>query len=276
MSKDQKKRQKQLQKKVAKRKLKKDQFKKVEQTKVQKSSESIFDKVDFALEIAQDGDFLEASKIVNKLKRKYPNNPDVQFGLGVLAMHSENYEGALEHFEKTVDIDPTHIFAHFNQAVAYQKQTNIKGMVESFENVIRLRDKDPEIADKAQEQLESLSEAISRDDGITLNQFVEAQTTFEKGFEHMEKQEYEDAIPQFKKAMVINPNPPQTYGNLGLCYAYLGEKEQALRYLDEALELDPKYEPALLNRDIIEKLKPGEKYKIPNMKTINYYKDFRE
>lgn len=50
----------------------------------------------------------------------------------------------------------------------------------------------------------------------------------------------------------------------------------ALEYLDKSLEIDPKYEPALLNRKIIEKLKPGEKRKIPNMKTINYYKEFRE
>jgi len=276
MTKVQKRRQKQLQKKAAKRKLKKDQLKKTERARIQSSSETILDMVDVALEIAQEGDFLEATKIVNKLRRKYPDNPDVQFGLGVMAMYSEDYNGALEHFESTVKIDPTHIIAHYNRAVAFQKQTNIKGTVESFENVIRLREIDPELADKAQSELSSLSEAISRDDGITLDQFVEAQTAFEYGFEYMEKQEYESAISQLKKAVAINPNPPQTYGNLGLCYANLGEKDLALDYLDKALELDPKYEPALVNRAIIEKLKPGEKHKMPTMKSINYYKDFRE
>ncbi len=275
MAKDQKKRLKQKQKKAAKQKSKRVQHKKIERIKQQNTSEFILDKVDFALELAQDGNIIEASTIISKLKRKHFDNSDVQFGLGVLAIYSESTNEAIIHFDRAIEIDPTYIKAHFNRATAYQKLANVKCIVESLNNVIQLRHIDPELANQAQEKLDSLSEAISKEGGVDLNKFIEAQSAFETGFCYMERHEFETAIPYLEKAISINPDPPQTYGNLGLCYAYQGNKEMALDYLDKALELDPKYELALMNRTVIENLEPGEMLKAQEMKSTNYYVDYR-
>jgi Tfp pilus assembly protein PilF len=73
---------------------------------------------------------------------------------------------------------------------------------------------------------------------------------------------------------MINKNHPQSYGNLGLCYMQIGKKEEAVKALDKALEIDPNYGPALANKAIIESLADGEK--LPNkFKSIEYYKDFK-
>ena len=62
-----------------------------------------------------------------------------------------------------------------------------------------------------------------------------------------------------------------SHGNLGICYAQLGQKQEALASLDEALALDPDYEPALINRKIVASLEEGEK--IPTLRSVDYYKD---
>ncbi len=78
-----------------------------------------------------------------------------------------------------------------------------------------------------------------------------------------------------KECLRINPRNAQCYGNLGVCYAALGLKSEALTALDKALEIDPEYEPAMINRIAIESLAQDEKLTMDEIRSIEYYKDFR-
>jgi len=90
----------------------------------------------------------------------------------------------------------------------------------------------------------------------------------------MEKQEWQRAIDGFKACLIKNEKHPQSYGNMGLCYAQLGQKEAALSAFDKALEIDPAYEPAIVNRAAVESLEEGEKLESSKLDSIDYYKDF--
>ena len=63
------------------------------------------------------------------------------------------------------------------------------------------------------------------------------------------------------------------YGNIGVCYANVGQRRQPLDAFDKAIEHDPYYEPGLVNRKIVERLTEGERLGI-ELKTIEYYKDY--
>jgi lipoprotein NlpI len=54
----------------------------------------------------------------------------------------------------------------------------------------------------------------------------------------------------------------------------LGRKSEALAALDKALEIDPQYEPAIVNRAVIESLDEGEKLEQEGFMSIDYYKDY--
>jgi len=60
------------------------------------------------------------------------------------------------------------------------------------------------------------------------------------------------------RTIKITPKHVQSYGNLGICYSSLGRQEEALKAFDQAVALDPHYEPALINREIAASLKEGE------------------
>jgi tetratricopeptide (TPR) repeat protein len=90
----------------------------------------------------------------------------------------------------------------------------------------------------------------------------------------MKNRKWQKAIDGFKACLIKNKNHPQSYGNMGLCYAQLGQKAEALAAFDKALELDPNYEPAKFNRMAVESLEEGEKLKVSDeMDSIEYYKD---
>jgi tetratricopeptide (TPR) repeat protein len=61
---------------------------------------------------------------------------------------------------------------------------------------------------------------------------------------------------------------------MGLCYAKLGKKEQAIAALDRALEINPRYEPAIVNREMISGLKEGEEIPDGPIETLDYSKDY--
>lgn len=73
---------------------------------------------------------------------------------------------------------------------------------------------------------------------------------------------------------MINANHPQSYGNMGICYGQLGQKALALEAFDKTLELDPDYEPALVNRAIVETLQEGEKLPSGEVASVEYYKEY--
>jgi tetratricopeptide (TPR) repeat protein len=74
----------------------------------------------------------------------------------------------------------------------------------------------------------------------------------------------------------LNNNNAQTYGNLGLCHAFLGQRDKALAFFDQALEIDPAYAPAITNRDLVASLQEGEKFPDNQVKTVEYYKEAAE
>ena len=89
----------------------------------------------------------------------------------------------------------------------------------------------------------------------------------------MESGDRESAIAAFCHAVEAHPNHPQSYGNIGICYANMGRKLEALEAFDRALELDPKYEPALVNRKLAASLAEGQSL-AGDVKSIEYYKDY--
>jgi ribosomal protein S12 methylthiotransferase accessory factor len=62
------------------------------------------------------------------------------------------------------------------------------------------------------------------------------------GFCHFKRNEYETAIAHFHRAVELNPASAIDYANLGVNHRRLGNSEEAARYFELALDLDPSIE----------------------------------
>jgi tetratricopeptide (TPR) repeat protein len=238
-------------------------------------NEEVEEAVDKAMILAEKGKIEKARIILSDLIIQHPKNHMVLYGMGVVNALKGQHEDAIGWFSKATDVYPYFLEAHLNKAVAYQKLLDLKNAVQSFKEVIEIGPPENEYVRRAADVVSNLEQHLYITDHVTLDQYFKAQEIFETAYSHMRKKEWEKAISGFKECLRINPRNAQSHGNLGLCYAALGLKSEALAALDKAIEIDPEYEPAMINRIGIESLAEGEKLTMDETRSIEYYKDFR-
>jgi tetratricopeptide (TPR) repeat protein len=238
-------------------------------------NEEVEEAVDKAMILADKGRIEKARIILSDLIIQHPKNHMVLYGMGVVNALMGQHEEAIGWFSKATDAYPYFLEAHLNKAVVYQKLFDLKSAVQSFKEVIEIGPPDNEYVRRAADFLSNLEQHLYMTDHVTLDQYFKAQEIFETAYSHMRKKEWEKAISGFKECLRINPRNVQSHGNLGLCYAALGLKSEALTALDKAIEIDPEYEPAMINRIGIDSLVEGEKLTMDEARSIEYYKDFR-
>jgi tetratricopeptide (TPR) repeat protein len=237
-------------------------------------NEEVENAVNDALALVERGDIGKGEEILRELQTQYPRNHMVNYGIGAANALKGQYDDAIKYFTRATDIFPYFIEAHFNKAVAYKGNLDIKNAVRSFKEVIAIGNPHDDMVQKANSFVAELEQQIMATNNITLEQYFQAQEKFEIAFSNMEKKEWQKAIRGFEECLMINRRHPQSYGNIGLCYAQLGRKSEALAALDKAIEIDPKYEPAIVNRAVIESLDEGEKLEQEGFMSIDYYKDY--
>jgi tetratricopeptide (TPR) repeat protein len=158
-------------------------------------------------------------------------------------------------------------------AMAYIKLGDIAGVVRGFREVIRVGGKQ-ELVSEAKRRLDDLERTVMKLNGFSLDTYLNNSDTFNKAFSALQNREFMPAIDLFRRVLSTDPKHVQSWGNLGLAYAGIGERGKALECLDKALELDSEYEIAAVNRIAIEKLREGERLE-GKIDSVNYYWDYK-
>jgi tetratricopeptide (TPR) repeat protein len=237
-------------------------------------NEEVKSNVDRALMLCEQGSFSEAHTILQKLLPAHPRNHHVYYGMGLYHALQENYDEALTYFDRATDIFPYFVEAYFNKGTAFRKKRDIKHMLDAYQTVIEIGDPQNETVKQAQDILRLFDKDLRENGNTTLDAYLKGMEIFERAFETMNDKKWEQAISLFQQCAVYCPRHPQSYGNMGICYGKLGQKALAIQALDMALSIDPNYEPAIVNRAIVESLKEGEKFSPDKVETIEYYKEY--
>ena len=140
--------------------------------------------------------------------------------------------------------------------------------------MVELGDTADEFVRDAKDLLIDMEKRIHEDTGLILDAYLTASDKFDEAFAAMRNRQWKKALTGFQEVAAVNQKHPQSYGNMGICYAQLGRKQEAIAAFDKALELDPNYEPAMLNRAIVDSLKDGEKLPDDKFESVEYYKEY--
>jgi tetratricopeptide (TPR) repeat protein len=226
--------------------------------------------VNNALEVAERGDTKKAMAALTDLLIEHPRSHDVAFGIGCIHASCGGHEKAIEWFDKAIAIYPYSLESYYNRGVAYQKLMDLPNCIRSYQKVITMGDPADREVIAARLFIADSNSIISETTGISLDLYLEAGDHFSRAFALMERGQWEEALEGFQASAAINGKNPSCHGNMGLCHASLGRKAMALAELDRALAIDPDYQPARGNREVVEKMREGTPLENATFQGINY------
>ena len=142
---------------------------------------------------------------------------------GHIYLDDGQYNTAVAEFEKAINIDPIFTDAHCSLGQTYLEQ----GDLEAAENVVKKIlefDRSYQLAHKLLEDIK--------------------QAYYDRGIAHLNDEEYDVAIAQFKGAINIQPIFKAAHCSLGQAYLGQGDLEAAENVARRTLVLDISYQPA--------------------------------
>ena len=181
------------------------------------------------------GELAEATRSIEPLVAACPNDPDLQFLLGRLALKQGDRRAAVEYFENTVALRPDHAAAYVELARLYGSSDEVDRAQACYETALRL------VPDSA--ELHHNLGLLHFDQGS----FLAAEQCFAKALQlnpqlaqamnnlgrvHSERRQYDAALACFRAALAMNPRDLHASVNLGQALIALGEHDDALAQLE--------------------------------------------
>jgi tetratricopeptide (TPR) repeat protein len=213
----------------------------------------------------------QAQPAIDKLLMEYPNDWEPFFFQATALAMTGNPEAAIPAFERAAKIKPSGLI-YFNLAVTHRQLFALREYLDCLDTVIALND-NPDVTAAAKSELSEFAEGIKNSDGLTLDQFRRGHDDFDNAFECLRKGKLNEAAEGFQKVLAIQPNHVQSHGNLGLVFAALGDREEALLHLGRAIELDPNYTPAVQNRRAVLNTPTGKRLDLGRVARVDFYPD---
>ncbi len=155
--------------------------------------------------------------------KKSPHKLRPHLNLGAAYLKHEQYDTALQHFEKVLDIDTDYAEGYSARGVAYEAKGLYDLALVDYEKATQL---DPYLED------------VYSNRGVI----------YEKAGQ------WDLALADYEKALSINPNYKEAYYNRGVIYEKTGRYDLALKDMNKAVDIDPKYAKVYSNRGIIYKM----------------------
>ena len=90
--------------------------------------------------------------------------------------------------------------------------------------------------------------AVGNTDNVTPSQIQNAESYYEQGDKHHDREEFEQALADYNQAIQLNPKYAEAYNNRGGVYHEQGKYDLALADYNQAIQLNPKYAEAYNNR----------------------------
>ncbi|MGA8221945.1 MAG: tetratricopeptide repeat protein [Candidatus Acidiferrales bacterium] len=176
------------------------------------------------------------------------SNPEYVNNLGFAEFKDRRYDESVEHFREAIDLDPTRAVAYLNVADALQMENarlNRLEIGQAYAKYLELAPSSKRAPD-VKKKLDDLP-PLSPVDHESFT-FIDAVFSNIKGRKNLEQYKYAEALSAFLEAANHFPFNPKFLNDVAIVYCKTGKPQEALIWLNKAIERDPQYAPAYLCR----------------------------
>ncbi|RZB34890.1 MAG: protein O-GlcNAc transferase [Desulfobacteraceae bacterium Eth-SRB1] len=204
----------------------------------------VSDIISSALALYQQGDVRGAKRAFLSISRKNPLNTDALYNLGIIAKDRQNYDEAIDYYEKVISINPAYVNACFGLGGIFIDQARYDEANEKFQKVVSLS---PNYANawynlgiiaatqgRRDEAIKYYQKALSIDPT-----FVNA--CYNIGLMLLEQKKYDEAIEYSQKVISLNPGYVDALFNIGSAMQNKNDYAGAIEYYEKALAIKPDY-----------------------------------
>ena len=174
-----------------------------------------------------------------------------EFYSGLTCQNEQDYPKAIEHYSKSIELNPRLVTAYNNRGSAYKAISDVDRAIADYNKAIDLN---PEyagvyynrgIAYRARGEFDLAIEDFSK--AIKLNPKY-ADAYYNRGIAYIDKGEFDLAIEDYSKAIELNPKYADAYSNRGIAYIDKGNFDRAIEDFSKAIELNPEHTKVHYNR----------------------------
>ena len=195
----------------------------------------------------QQGDSDTPWKVLRKLAKAYPDEPNLMRSLAQLAYVREDYREAIHYYTRLLDTMPAttppaaRMEVLFARGVAHERRKDIDEASEDMQAALKIDPANAQILNylgymwvdderNIPEAFQLLQKAhtLAPEDGAITDSL---------GWAYYKQGQYDNAQAYLQRATEQDPESPEIYDHLGDAYLKLGQKDQARREWQRALDL---------------------------------------
>lgn len=211
------------------------------------------------------GRFEKALELAKDATEKYPNNPEAWYLLGELYGKQGNIQEMMNAYDNSLKIGPKfepqitesknyYYSTEFNKGVAqYNSFTKVEdkksddavkslnSALENFKNVTFIKNdfRANELIALCYAMLDDKENSLNSYKSLTVNFPDSVSSWIHLGTYYFNGQNYEEAIPNYNKALELDNNNVEAITYLAQSYDFLNRRDEAVKAYDKAMELNP-------------------------------------
>eukprot|EP00808_Paulinella_micropora_P008678 g68987.t1 len=184
----------------------------------------------------------------------YEPNVKAYYNRGTTYSQITDWDRAIDDFTRVLELDPNHAQALCNRGVCWASKAQYGNAMRDFTASLKI---DPENMGALEARglalygLEQYKEALA-DWDVVAEKHPSCELYTNRGNAYLAQQKYEEAIPEYTKAIAMVPKgdkrAAKAYANRAYCYAMLGKFDEAIKDATEAIRLDPNNAAAYATR----------------------------
>jgi tetratricopeptide (TPR) repeat protein len=166
--------------------------------------------------------FTEAANWYRKILLLEDKNTEALSGVGFCSYMTGNYDDAVIHFNKAIEVEPWGMLFYDHLGYVYELQQNSGMAIDTYQKALQAIENYKEKTDLNSLKADHFHNRI----GILL-------------YNSAQDDQVRKSLDEYKKAIAVNPSAAVYHSNLALSYQYLAEYENAKESYKASVQLDP-------------------------------------